>query len=113
LNGGVRHILLLTKSSILKILVILSNLSVCNGWPQAHADWRRRALNAFALCFSLQPSVYLPESLQTSVKGVTAASATIDGDFGRMGGGGVPQAAPALVPAGGGRAMPGGMLFAQ
>jgi hypothetical protein len=48
-----------------------------------------------------------------SVKGVTAASATIDGNFGRMGRGGVPQATPALVRAGGGRAMPGGMLFAQ
>jgi hypothetical protein len=70
-------------------------------------------LSHSAFPFSLQPSVYLPDSLQTSVKGVTAASAAIDGDFGRMGGGGVPQAAPALVPAGGGRAMPGGMLFAQ
>jgi len=70
-------------------------------------------LSHSAFPFSLQPSVYLPDSLQTSVKGVTAASATIDGNFDRMGRGGLPRATPALASAGGGRAMPGGMLFAQ
>jgi len=68
-----RYHLLHTKSSILKILLILSNLpvymkidpttrqfacfvvpapgmGVSNVLPQTHADWRRRALNAFAFC---------------------------------------------------------------